>query len=35
VGYNDAKAFREVFKKHVGISPMEYKRKFSEAAALG
>jgi transcriptional regulator GlxA family with amidase domain len=35
VGYNDAKAFREVFKKHVGISPMEYKKKFSEAAALG
>lgn len=35
VGYNDAKAFREVFRKYVGISPMEYKKKFSEAVSLG
>lgn len=27
-GYNDSKAFREVFKKHVGISPLEYRQKF-------
>ena len=27
-GYNDPKAFREVFKKFVGISPFQYKRKF-------
>jgi transcriptional regulator GlxA family with amidase domain len=31
VGYNDPKAFREVFKKYVGVSPMDYKRKFSVA----
>ena len=28
VGYNDAKAFREVFKKHSGISPLNYRQKF-------
>jgi len=28
VGYNDAKAFRDVFKKYVGISPADYRRKF-------
>lgn len=31
VGYNDPKAFREVFRKHVGISPMDYKKKYSKA----
>jgi transcriptional regulator GlxA family with amidase domain len=29
VGYSDAKSFREVFRKYVGISPLEYKKKFS------
>lgn len=33
VGYNDPKAFREVFKKVVGISPVDYKRKFTAVAA--
>ena len=28
VGYNDAKAFREVFKKYSGIGPMTYRKKF-------
>ncbi len=27
-GYNDAKAFREVFRKYVGASPAVYKRKY-------
>ncbi|MES2560839.1 MAG: helix-turn-helix domain-containing protein [Bacteroidota bacterium] len=29
VGYTDVKAFREVFKKYTGISPLEYKRKYN------
>lgn len=28
-GYTDDKAFREMFKKHVGLSPLEYKNKFA------
>lgn len=28
VGYNDGKAFRDVFKKYAGISPVEYRQKF-------
>ncbi|MCB0664102.1 MAG: helix-turn-helix domain-containing protein, partial [Saprospiraceae bacterium] len=35
VGYNDTKAFREVFKKHVGISPSAYRKKFVGAVSLG
>ena len=35
VGYNDTKAFREVFKKHVGISPSEYRKKFVGAVSFG
>lgn len=31
VGYTDPKAFREVFKKYVGVSPMAYKKKFAQA----
>lgn len=27
-GYTDAKSFREVFRKYVGVSPLEYKKKF-------
>ena len=29
VGYSDTKAFREVFKKITGITPVEYRKKFS------
>jgi transcriptional regulator GlxA family with amidase domain len=29
VGYNDINAFREVFKKYVGLSPVRYRRKFT------
>lgn len=30
VGYSDVKAFREVFKKITGLSPIEYKQRFSK-----
>jgi YesN/AraC family two-component response regulator len=33
VGYADDKAFREVFKKLTGLSPLEYRAKFSKEAA--
>jgi transcriptional regulator GlxA family with amidase domain len=29
VGYNDGKAFRDAFKKYVGIGPSEYREKFA------
>lgn len=29
VGYSDDKAFREVFKKITGLSPLEYRRKYN------
>lgn len=32
VGYSDDKAFREVFKKITGLSPLDYRSKFSKAA---
>jgi len=28
VGYNDINAFREVFKKYVGMSPIDYRKKY-------
>lgn len=28
VGYSDAKAFREVFRKVTGVSPLEYRKKY-------
>jgi transcriptional regulator GlxA family with amidase domain len=28
VGYNDVNAFREVFKKYAGMSPIDYRRKY-------
>ncbi|MBT0810463.1 helix-turn-helix domain-containing protein [Litoribacter ruber] len=31
VGYSDNKAFREVFKKYVGLSPLDYKHKYGVA----
>lgn len=34
VGYSDVKAFREVFKKITGLSPLEYKLKFNKEAVV-
>ena len=34
VGYTDVKAFREVFRKITGMSPLEYKRKYYKDAVL-
>jgi transcriptional regulator GlxA family with amidase domain len=34
VGYSDDKAFREVFKKITGLSPLEYKSKYNRQAVL-
>jgi transcriptional regulator GlxA family with amidase domain len=34
VGYSDDKAFREVFKKITGLSPLEYRAKFNKEAVL-
>lgn len=28
VGYNDSKAFRDIFKKHAGVLPLSYRNKF-------
>lgn len=33
VGYSDIKAFREVFKKITGLSPLEYKSKYNKDAS--
>lgn len=33
VGYNDTKAFREVFKKITGLSPVDYRNKYNKVAA--
>ena len=30
VGYSDDKAFREVFKKITGLSPLDYKSKYNK-----
>lgn len=32
VGYSDIKAFRSVFKRHTGMTPVEYRRKYLRAA---
>lgn len=32
VGYSDAKAFREVFRKITGLSPIEYRSKYNKMA---
>jgi AraC-like DNA-binding protein len=29
VGYTDLKAFRDVFRKLVGMSPIEYRNKYN------
>lgn len=34
VGYSDVKAFREVFRKITGISPLEYRNKYNKEAAV-
>ncbi len=34
VGYSDVKAFREVFKKITGMSPIEYKGKYNKEAVV-
>jgi len=34
VGYSDTKAFRTVFRKITGLSPVEYRNKYSKAAAV-
>jgi len=34
VGYVDIKAFREVFRKITGMSPLEYRMKYNKEAAL-
>ena len=34
VGYADMKAFREVFKKITGISPLEYRKKYNKEMAV-
>ena len=34
VGYSDVKAFREVFRKITGMSPLEYKGKYNREAAV-
>lgn len=33
-GYNDIKAFRTTFKKLTGLSPLEYRNKYSKASVL-
>jgi YesN/AraC family two-component response regulator len=30
VGYSDMRAFREVFKKITGLSPLEYRNKYNK-----
>jgi len=34
VGYSDVKAFREVFRKITGMSPLEYKSKYNKEAVF-
>lgn len=34
VGYSDDKAFREVFKKITGLSPLDYRARYSKEAVL-
>ena len=34
VGYSDVKAFREVFRKITGVSPLEYRGKYNKEAAI-
>jgi YesN/AraC family two-component response regulator len=34
VGYSDVKAFREVFRKITGMTPLDYRAKYNKEAAL-
>ena len=34
VGYSDDKAFREVFKKITGLSPLDYRAKFNKETVM-
>jgi transcriptional regulator GlxA family with amidase domain len=34
VGYSDTKAFRTIFKKVTGLSPMEYRNKYNKEALV-
>jgi YesN/AraC family two-component response regulator len=34
VGYSDLKAFRTIFKRITGLSPVEYKNRYSRRAEL-
>ncbi|MEJ7683023.1 MAG: hypothetical protein WKG06_35235 [Segetibacter sp.] len=34
VGYADSKAFRTVFKKITGLSPIDYRNKYNKEAAV-
>ena len=34
VGYSDVKAFREVFRKITGLSPLEYKSKYNKESVM-
>ena len=34
VGYSDTKAFREVFRKITGMSPMEYRNRYNKEAVV-
>ena len=33
VGYNDEKAFRNIFRKYSGLSPKEYRKKYNREMA--
>lgn len=35
VGYSDIKAFREVFRKITGLSPLEYRSRYNKEAVVG
>jgi transcriptional regulator GlxA family with amidase domain len=35
VGYSDAKAFRDVFRKITGLAPLDYRRKYNKEAIVG
>jgi transcriptional regulator GlxA family with amidase domain len=35
VGYSDTKAFRSIFKKITGLSPIEYRNKYNKEAVTG
>src|SRR5438105_9370936 len=34
VGYSDVKAFREVFRKITGMSPIDYRNKYNKEAVV-